>query len=256
MTMSILDVFLYMICYNTFMLKENEQFEDLEYNGLEIIQNKEGYRFTSDAVLLANCVKALPKHRVVDLGTGSGIIAIIIAAKTKAQQVFGIEIQPQLADMAQRSVAHNAMTDRITIINCPMQQAKEKIGGGFDVVVCNPPYEKATCVSSAEKDICKSEQLVTLEEVIATATSLLKFGGVFYVINKAKRLAEIIYEMKQKGIEPKKITLIQPKADKDIDTVIVEGKKGAKPSLVVPKPLVVYGEDGEYTAEVRRMYNK
>lgn len=238
------------------MLKENEQFEDLEYNGLEIIQNREGYRFTSDAILLANCVKALPKHKVADLGTGSGIIAILIAAKTRAKHVFGIEIQPQLADMAQRSVIHNGLSDRITIINCPMQSAREQIGGGFDIAVCNPPYEKAGCASLTEKDICKSEQLVKLEEVVASAVSLLKFGGVFYIINKAKRLAEIIYEMKQKGIEPKKITLIQPKADKDIDTVIVEGKKGAKPSLVVPKPLVIYGEDGQYTAEVRRMYNK
>lgn len=238
------------------MLKENEQFEDLEYNGLEIIQNRAGYRFTSDAVLLANYVKALPKHRVVDLGTGSGIIAILVAAKTKAKQVIGIEIQPQLADMAQRSVAHNGMSDRITIFNCPMQSAEEKIGGGFDIAVCNPPYEKAARASLTEKDICKSEQLVTLEEVVSSAATLLKFGGVFYIINKAKRLAEIIFEMKQKGIEPKKITLIQPKADKDFDTVIVEGKKGAKPSLVVTKPLIVYGEDGQYTAEVRRIYNK
>jgi tRNA1Val (adenine37-N6)-methyltransferase len=237
------------------MLKQNERFEDLEYNGLEIIQNTEGYRFTSDAVLLANSVKAFSKHRVVDLGAGSGIISIIIAAKTSAKEIVGIEIQPALADMAKRSVAHNKLSDRIKIINCPMQQAKDIIGGGFDIAVSNPPYEDAV-ENPTEVDMCKREQLVTLEEVVASAEQLLKFGGVFYIINKAKRLAEIIFYMKQKNIEPKRITLIQPKAGKDIDTVIVEGKKGGKPSLVVPKPLVVYDENGQYTDEVRRMYNK
>ncbi|MDD4316781.1 MAG: methyltransferase [Clostridia bacterium] len=239
------------------MLKDNEKFEDLEYNGLEIIQHKDGYRFTSDAVLLANSVKVLPGQRVVDLGTGSGIIAIIIAAKTRAKLVYGVEIQSRLADMAQRSAEHNGLTDRIKIVNCPMQQADKLIGSGFDVVVCNPPYEKALDTDTpTEKDICKREQLVSLEQVIASAQTLLKFGGTFYIINKAKRLAEIIYYMKQKGIEPKKITLIQPKADKDIDTAIIEGKKGGKPSLTVPRPLVVYREDGGLTDEARRLYGK
>lgn len=236
------------------MLKENEKLESLDCNGLEIIQHTEGYRFTSDSVLLANMVKAMPHHRVVDLGTGSGIIAILIASKKQPKEVIGVEIQPRLADMATRSVIYNKLEDKITIINKPMQNIDKEIGNNFDIVVCNPPYEKATKKEPAESDICRYEHCVTLEEVIATAEKLLKYGGTFYIINRAKRLAEIIYYMKQKKLEPKKIVMIQPKASKAIDTVIVEGKKGGKPSVLVPKPFVLYNEDGSLTEEARRIY--
>ncbi|HHT84042.1 MAG TPA: tRNA1(Val) (adenine(37)-N6)-methyltransferase [Clostridiales bacterium] len=238
------------------MLKENEKFESLDYKGLEIIQSKNGYRFTSDAVLLANTVKALPGQRAVDLGTGSGIIAILIAAKTQVKEVIGVEIQKRLADMAKRSVEHNNLSSKIKIINKPLQGIYKELGNNFDIVVCNPPYQTLTSKKDNpdEEDICRYEYAVTLKEIMECAQKLLKFGGNFYIINKAKRLSEMIYFMKEHKIEPKKITLIQPKPDKSIDTVIVEGKKGAKSSLVIPKPLVVYNEDGTFTDEVKRMY--
>lgn len=238
-------------------LKENECLEDLECNGLEIIQDKNGYRFTSDAVLLANFINALPASRVVDLGTGSGIISILIASKTKAKLVVGVEIQQRLAEMAARSVAHNNLTEKINIINKPMQNIHKEIGNDFDIVVTNPPYEKAqTKANPTETEICRQEYLVSLSEVIQTASKLLKFGGMFYIINKARRLADMIYFMRSNDVEPKKITMIQPKANKDVDTVIVEAKKGGKPSLVVPKPFIVYNDDGSFTEQARRIYGK
>lgn len=238
-------------------LKENELYEDLEYKGLEIIQHKDGYRFTSDAVLLANTVRALPDDKVVDLGTGSGIIAILIAAKTRIKEVIGIEIQQRLADMAERSVKHNKLESRVKIVNSPMQNIHKEIGSDYDIVVTNPPYEKANGKENpSENEICRQEYSVTLEEVILNASKLLKFGGLFYIINKAKRLAEMIYYMKQNNLEPKKITLIQPKADKAVDTVIVECKKGAKPSLVIPKPFILYNADGSLTDEGKEIYGK
>jgi tRNA1Val (adenine37-N6)-methyltransferase len=137
-----------------------------------------------------------------------------------------------------------------------LQGIYKELGNNFDIVVCNPPYQTLTSKKDNpdEEDICRYEYAVTLKEIMECAQKLLKFGGNFYIINKAKRLSEMIYFMKEHKIEPKKITLIQPKPDKSIDTVIVEGKKGAKSSLVIPKPLVVYNEDGTFTDEVKRMY--
>lgn len=239
------------------MVKENERLEDLEYKGLKIIQSKTGYCFTSDSVLLANLVKANKNQRIIDLGTGSGVIAILLAAKTDAKRVIGIEIQERLANMAKRSVEYNSMQEKVEIINKPMQNIAKEIGQDFDIVVSNPPYEKVQLKENpSEIDICKYEYKISLQEVVETANSLLKFGGKFYIINKAKRLADIIYFMKQKGIEPKKITMIQPKSKKDIDTIIVEGKKGGKPDLLLPKPFIIYRDDNSFTEEARRLYNK
>lgn len=239
------------------MLKENERLDDLEYKSLFIIQNKDGYCFTSDSVLLANSVRVLPKQRVVDLGTGSGVIALLLAGKTKAEKIYGIEIQKSLADMAERSVFYNKLQERVEIINDKMQGIHKKIGSNFDVVVTNPPYERAPEKPEfSEQDICKCECTVTLEEVTESASKLLKHGGLFYMVNKAKRLAEMMYLMKKYNIEPKRLIFVQPKASKEPDTVIVEAKKGGKPHLTVEKPLIVYNEDGSMTEEARRIYGK
>ncbi|NLL56663.1 MAG: methyltransferase [Clostridiales bacterium] len=239
------------------MLQNNERLDDLEYKSLKIIQNPNGYCFTSDSVLLSNLAKISRGDKVVDLGTGSGVIALLVAKKYEPSKVIGVEIQPKLADMAKRSVALNKLDDIITVINKPMQDITKVIGGGFDVVLTNPPYEKAiNNAEASEIEICKSEVMVTLKEVIVTASKLLKYGGMFYMINKARRLADAICLMREQNIEPKKIYFIQPKQNKDIDTFIVAGRKGGKPSLIIPKPIVVYNDDGTYTDFARRIYNK
>ncbi|MGN1042045.1 MAG: tRNA1(Val) (adenine(37)-N6)-methyltransferase [Christensenellales bacterium] len=239
------------------MLKSGERYEDLEYKGLEIIQSEDGYRFTSDSVLVANLANVKRGDRVVDIGTGSGIIAILIAAKFSPSEVVGVEIQPRLADMAARSVAHNGLEGVVKIVNSPAQGAEKIIGGGFDVVVTNPPYDENVSDKPADEiQICKSEVCLTVADCVRTASRLIKYGGLFYMVNKARRMVDVVCSMRENGIEPKKLYLIQPKKDKDVDTFIVEGKKGAKPSVVLPKPIVIYDDDGNFTDFSRRLYNK
>ena len=240
------------------MLKEKERLDDLECKGYKLIQSPEGYCFTSDSVLLANLARVKKTDRVVDLCTGSGVVALLIDAKFSPKQIIGIEIQQRLADMASRSVALNKAESRIKIINVSVQDCVSMIGNDFDVVTVNPPYEtlKEKRPDYSEKEIAKSEVMLTLDECISTASNLLKYGGSFYMINKARRLSDTIFLMKKYRIEPKKIYFIQPKADKDVDTFVIEGKKDGKPSLNIPAPIIVYNDDGEYTDVARRIYGK
>lgn len=237
------------------MLKEGERLDDLEYKGLKIIQHPEGYCFTSDSVLISNLAKVKRTDRVADIGTGSGIIAILVAAKFSPKEVVGVEIQDRLADMAKRSVEYNGLSSKVKIVCAPAQGVEKTIGNNFDVVISNPPYEKAS-EEKNEKTVAKTEIMLTVKETVFTASALLRYGGLFYTVNKARRLADVICAMREAKIEPKKLYLVQPKKGKEIDVFIVEGKKGAKPSLLVPEPITVYEEDGSYGEIARRLYNK
>lgn len=239
------------------ILKSGERLDDLEYDNLKIIQHPDGYCFTSDSVLLANLTNIKRGDRVVDLCTGSGVVAILIAGKFHPSVVYGVELQERLADMAARSVELNKLENTVKIINARVQGVNKTIGNNFDAVVVNPPYDEPISEENAtEKDICRREIFLNIEETVVEAEKLLKFGGLFYMVNRVRKLADVIFFMKKYGLEPKKIILVQPKTGKNIDTFIVEGKKGAKPSLIVPEPLVVYDDDGNMTEKVRRLYNK
>lgn len=237
------------------MLKDGERIDDLEYNNLRIIQKKDGYCFTSDSVLLANLTPVKHTDRVVDLCTGSGVIAILIAGKFQPKEVVGVEIQDRLAEMATRSVELNSLSN-VKIVCAAAQGVEKIIGDNYDVVVANPPYENNFCEDLSEKSICKNEIKLTLEELVTSASKLLKFGGTFVMVHRARRLADAICAMRDNKIEPKRLTLVYPKADRKADTFIIEGKKGAKSSIIVPEPLIVYDEDGEMNAKCRRLYNK
>ena len=237
-------------------IKSNEKLEDLGYNGLKIIQSQSEYRFTTDAILLANTVGDLTGKRAVDLGTGSGIIAVLLATKKNAKHVWGVELQSQLADMAQRTVDYNQL-DNVTIVNCPMQDAYKTLGGDFDCVVCNPPYRKC---GSGDKQLapnlalCRHEIAVTLEEVVVSAKRLLNTKGSFYLVHQAERLAEICYLMKQNNIEPKVITPIAPRVGAEPNLVIVKGVFAGKVGCVVNKTLEILDENGNYTPQVASYY--
>lgn len=238
------------------MLKDNERIDDLECRGYKIIQNPDGYCFTSDSVLLANLAYAKRSDRVVDLCSGSGVVALLMRAKHCPKETHEIELQPRLADMAKRSAELNGLTD-VFVHNADLRQATKVIGGGFDVVTVNPPYEPAVKKDFyTEQDICKTEAAISLEEIIACSSSLLRYGGNFFMVNRVKRLSDVVYFMKKYKIEPKKITFIQPKASKAIDAFVVEGKLGGNPGLTAPAPLVVYEENGDYTEQARRLYGK
>lgn len=240
------------------MILDSERLDDLEYKGLKILQDPNGYCFTSDSVLLSSLLNIKKSHTVIDLCTGSGIVAILSAAKYSPNRVYGIELQPRLADMAKRSVKLNNLENIIEIINADVINIDKVLGAGIaDVIMINPPYEKAVKKDNyTEKDICKSEVFLTASQAINSAAKLLKYGGLFYMVNKIKRLADVFCYMRENNIEPKKLYLIQPKASKDIDTFIVEGKKGARSDLIVPAPIIVYEEDGSFSEISRRLYNK
>lgn len=241
------------------MLYENERLDYLECKDLNIIQDKSGYSFTTDAVLLANFVRAYSKERLLDLGTGSGVIPILCSAKTTAKQLVGLELQERLADMASRSVAYNGLCDRIKIVKGDIKDAPTIFGAeSFDVITSNPPYMTfdGETVAATEADICKREVYITVQQLLQSAGKLLKFGGRFYCVHKAERLTDLLCAMRASGIEPKVLTLVQPKASKIPDTVIVEGKKGAKAGIQIRKPLVINTEDGKYTPEANKIYKK
>lgn len=247
------------MCYNVCMLKENEKILDLERRGLSLIQDTTGYAFTMDAVLLSDFARANAKHSVVELGAGSGVISILLSYKTNAKKIVCVELQDRLADMAARSIALNNLQDRISVHHGDMQTAHLALGSGtFDVAVSNPPYMtyEGDCNQATELDICKREVFVSLQGVTDSASRLLKFGGVFFVVIKGSRLADLMCAMRNSNIEPKRIVAVQPKSNKDIDTILVEGKKGGNPGMVFEKPLVVFNDDNTYTEELRRIYNK
>lgn len=241
------------------ILSDGERLDDLEYKRLKIIQREGLYHFTSDSVLLANLVKVYKGAKVLDLGTGSGIIAILIAAKTEAASVTGIEIQEEMADMASRSVEYNGLSDRVKILKLDIKDAASYFGGeSFDIVVVNPPYGRLNSGDTADSlniRISKTELKITLQEIILNAAKLLRFGGRFYIVHKAERLAETVSLMDRHNLTVKKITNIQPKAGKSVDTVIIEGKKGAKQGMKA-EILVVYNQDNSYTREAAKLYAK
>ena len=246
------------LLYNLSMLLENEEIFDLECHGLKIIQSRKGYAFTTDAVLLANTVKAYRNETVVELGSGSGVISLLLSKKTPAKELVGIELQPRLAEMASRSIKLNQLEDRVRIINCNMKEAHLRFDKGVDVVCVNPPYMEydGNPEEASEIDVCKREVFITLKEVVECASRLLKYGGRFYLIVKAERLTDLISAMREYKIEPKALIPVQPTLKKDIDTVIIEGRKNGNNGIKVFKPLVICNEDGSYTKEVEEMYRK
>lgn len=239
-------------------LKENERIDDLQRSGLKIIQNKKAFCFGMDAVLLSGFAKAKPGESVLDLGTGTGIIPILLSAKTKAARLVGLEIQPESAEMAGRSVTLNALSERVQIVTGDIKEARVLFGASvFDVVTCNPPYmiaDHGIQNPADEKTIARHEVLCTLEDVVSQAAAVLKPGGHFYLVHRPFRLAEIITQMCAYRLEPKRMRLVYPYADKEPVMVLLEGVRGGNPRMTVEKPLIIYREPGVYTEELRRDY--
>ena len=239
-------------------LKTGERIDELQRNGYGIIQNPEKFCFGMDAVLLSGFAKVKPGERAIDLGTGTGIIPILLEAKTKGEHFTGLEIQPESADMARRSVALNGLESKIEIVEGDIKQASHLFGASsFDVVTSNPPYMTAQhgLTNAGEaKTIARHEVLCSLEDVIRESARLLKPGGRLYMVHRPFRLAEIISLMVQYRIEPKRMRLVHPYADKEPNMVLIEGLRGGKPRMTVEKPLVVYQEPGKYTDEIYDIY--
>ncbi|MDE7415046.1 MAG: tRNA1(Val) (adenine(37)-N6)-methyltransferase [Lachnospiraceae bacterium] len=239
-------------------LKENERIDDLQRNGYQIIQNPEKFCFGMDAVLLSGFVRVKAGAEVLDMGTGTGIIPLLVEAKTQAMHISAIEIQEESADMARRSVRLNGLENKIDIVTGDLREADQFFNAAsFDVITCNPPYmigQHGLTNLDAPKAIARHEILCTLEDVVRTAAKLLKPGGYFCMVHRPFRLAEIITVMTEYKLEPKRMKLVYPYIDKEPNMVLIEGCRGGKPRMTVEKPLIVYKEPNVYTDEICDVY--
>lgn len=240
------------------LLKPGERLDDLERNGYKIIQTPSKFCFGMDAVLLSGFAQVKKGERAIDLGTGTGIIPILLEAKTPGEHFTGLEIQEESADMARRSVAYNHLEPKIDIVHGDLCHAPELFGRGvFDVVTSNPPYMNdmhGLKNPSDAKAIARHEVKCTLEDVVSSACSLLKSGGRFYLVHRPFRLVEIFGALTKYRLEPKRMRLVYPFADKEPNMVLIEAVRGGRSMLKVEKPLIVYESPGVYTKEIYEVY--
>ena len=239
-------------------IKENERIDDLQRNGYRIIQDPDRFCFGMDAVLLSGFATAKKGDKVLDMGTGTGIIPILMEAKTDAEHLTGLEIQPESADMAFRSVQLNGLEDKISIVTGDIKEAKNLFSkASFQVITSNPPYmigQHGLVNPHSEKAIARHEVLCTLEDVIENAAALLVPGGHFYMVHRPFRLAEIMTTLVKYRLEPKRMQLVYPYIDKEPNMVLIEATRGGKSRLLVEKPLIVYEKPGVYTSEIYDVY--
>lgn len=231
--------------------------DDLQ-NGYFIYQTADGFRFGVDAVLLSEFTGVKLKETVLDMGTGTGIIPILLAAKTKGKHFTGLEIQKTSADIAYESVKYNNLNDRIDIVNGDIKKASEIFGcESFDVVVSNPPYMIDTHGLRNDLDskyIARHEALCSFEDIAREASRVLKSRGRFYLIHRPFRLAELMNTLIKYKLEPKKLRMIHSYIDKEPSMILIEALKGGNSGMRISKPLVIYEKNGEYTEEVRSVY--
>lgn len=239
-------------------LKSDERLDDLQINGYEIIQHPGKFCFGMDAVLLANFARVKQKECALDLGTGTGIIPILLTAKTEGMHFTGLEIQEESADMARRSVVHNHLEEKVDIVTGDIKEAAELFGpASFDVITTNPPYmigHHGIENPSDAKAIARHEVLCDLNDILRESARILKPRGRFYMVHRPFRLAEILSKMIQVRIEPKRMRMVHPFVHKEPNMVLIEGMRGANSRMRVEPPLIVYKEQGVYSEELLSEY--
>ena len=241
------------------LILEHERLDDLQ-NGYMLIQNPKQFCFGLDAVLLSWFANVKPEEKVLDMGTGTGIVPILLKARYPQGKYTGLEIQEESADVARRSVAYNHLEQDIVITTGDIKEAAAIDGGSFfDVVTTNPPYmvgSHGLTGNNQAKMIARHETLCTLEDVISQAAKVLKPRGRFYMVHRPFRLAEILSVMVKYRLEPKRMQLVHPYVDKEPNMVLIEGLRGGNSRMTVEKPLIVYEKPGVYTKEVLDIYGQ
>ncbi len=242
----------------TIKLKDGERLDELHRNGYRIIQNARKFCFGMDAVLLSGFARVKAEERVLDLGTGTGIIPILLRGKTPGRNFTGLEIQEESADMARRSVAYNHLEDSISIVTGDIREAAALFrAASFDVVTSNPPYmtdSHGLVNPDLPKAIARHELLCSLEDVVRGAAGVLRPGGRFYLVHRPFRLAEIMTVLVRYRLEPKRMRLVYPFVEKEPNMVLLEAVQGGNSRITVEKPLIVYREPGVYTEEIYEIY--
>lgn len=239
-------------------LRDGERIDDLNRNGYKIIQNKDKFCFGMDAVLLSGFAIVKTGEKALDLGTGTGIIPILLEAKTQGEHFSALEIQEESAEMARRSVALNGLNDKIDIITGDIKVASQIFGGAtFDVVTTNPPYmndKHGLKNPDLPKAIARHEVLCSLEDVVREGAKVLKPGGRFYMVHRPHRLVEIVNILTTYKLEPKRIKMVHPYVDREANMVLIEAVRGGRAMVKVEKPLIVYKEPGVYMNEIYDIY--
>lgn len=241
-------------------VNEDENIDDLQLKGLNLIQKKDGFKFGIDAVLLSDFAQVKKKHRVMDLCTGTGIVPFLIYGKYEPQSVYGLEIQDDMVEMAKRSVKLNNLEGKVEFIRGDLKDTESlKKLDRFDVVTVNPPYKlnNSGILNPLDKlAIARHEILCNLEDVIAASRVLLKDNGRMFIVHRPERLADIFTLMRKYKIEPKRVKMIHPKMGKAPNIVLVEGQRDGGAYLKWDTPLYVYDENGKYTKEIDEIYGR
>lgn len=240
---------------------ENERIDDLEINDLKIIQKTDGFCYGIDSVLLSDFAKNIKNNSIViDFGTGTGILGFLLIAKTNVKKIYGIEIQQEIADMAKRSIKMNNLEDKFEIVNCNIKELDNKLKiDSFDAVITNPPYKKMNSGRINENEvklISRHEVTAELSDFIKMSFKMLKDKGTLYMVHRAERLVDIMAEMRNNKMEPKRIRFVYSNQKSDSKLVMIEAVKNGKSSIKVEEPLYVYKDDGSYTDEILKIYNK
>ncbi len=247
-------------CGTSCFLRPGERLDDLERGGYRIIQNPSGFCFGMDAVLLSGFAadEIRSDEKILDLGTGSGVIPILLEARTRAKDLTGLEILPECADMARRSVALNRLEDKISIVCGDIREAGGLFpAASFDVVTCNPPYmigKHGIRNPEEPKAVARHEILCTFADVAEQAEKLLRPGGALYLVHRPFRLAEIMVTLAEHKLEPKRMRLVYPYADREPNLVLLKAVRGGRPRLSVERPLIIQERPGMYTQEIRVKY--
>lgn len=239
----------------------DERIDDLEFNGLKIIQSPSCFCFGIDAVLLSDFAKEIKKNSVVaDLCSGNGIVSLLLSGKCEASKFYAVEIQQSIANMAVRSVELNNLKDKIEVLNVDLKLLPKYFENGvFDSIVCNPPYMKhnsGLVNDCEEKVIARHEVMCCLEDVINVSAKLLKNSGTFYMVHRPDRLVDIISLLRKYKLEPKVLQFVQPFVNKSPNLLLIKAVKNANAFLTMKEPLVVYNDDGSYTNDILKIYNK
>ena len=241
------------------LVHENERLDELHRNGYYIIQDPARFCFGMDAVLLSGFARARRGERVLDLGTGTGIIPILMEAKTEAEDFTALEIQEESADMARRSVLYNHLEEKIRVVTGDIKDASGIFGASsFDIVTTNPPYmigQHGLTNPHMPKAIARHEILCTLEDVVSQASKLLGDRGRFYMVHRPFRLTEIMQVLTKYKLEPKRMQLVYPYIDREPNMVLIEALKGGNSRITVERPLIVYEKPGVYTKDILEMYD-